>query len=71
MMTFRKLEDLDLGADEPVYQAWKKELVNVYHQLGFEEAGVIGDVLFVHDIDRYLGRGYNLRMLWKKGKEPE
>ena len=71
MMGFRSIEDLEFSADESNYQAWKEQLKMLYHLLGFEEVEIVGDIMYPSSWDKFLGRGYNLRLEWKKGKEPE
>ena len=58
MIGFRSIEDLNFGADEANYQAWKEQLEILYHLLGFE---IFGTSVGYNDreyAERYVERHY-------------
>ena len=57
--------------EEEAYDRWVKGLKRVYHELGFDNVEIVGDILYPTAYDKFIGRGYDLRKAWEENEEIE
>jgi len=54
---------------EEGYRRWIEGLKRAYHELGFDNVEIVGDILYPTAYDKFIGIGYDLRKAWEGNEE--